>query len=99
MLAEFGTKLMADILQLLVAGLATGAIYAPKTVAKATRSRSQPAVVEVASIPEAELQLPAPVTAHEDQLPPPVEAHEAPLTSSDETWAPETETPAEPKAE
>jgi large subunit ribosomal protein L13 len=57
---------------------AAGAIYAPKAAAKASKPRRQAKVVEVATIPEAELQLPPPAEAHEAQLPPPAEVPEAP---------------------
>ncbi len=72
---------------------AAGAIYAPKSAAKATGSRHKPEVVE-ASSPVAEPQLPPPASAHEAQLPPPHEAAEAPVA---ETPAPEPS--AEPAAE
>ena len=81
---------------------AAGAIYAPKAAAKAPRSRRKAQVVEVASIPQAELQLPSPAEAHEAQLPPPAEAHEAQLPPPVEAHAApaaESESTPEPKAD
>jgi large subunit ribosomal protein L13 len=78
---------------------AAGAIYTPKAVSKAIKSRPRPTVVEAASIPETEMQLPPPASAHEAQLPPPAEAHEGQLPSPAEASSPEAEIPAEPKVE
>jgi large subunit ribosomal protein L13 len=71
---------------------AAGAIYAPKPTSNGNGSRRQSKVVEAASIPDAEHQLPPPAGAHEAQLPPPAEAS-APTPTA------ETPAPTDPVAE
>jgi large subunit ribosomal protein L13 len=75
---------------------ASGAIYAPKSTPRASKTRRKPEAAAVAAEP----QLPPPVSAHEGQLPPPAESHEAQLPPPAESHeAPTTESHEAPTTE